>query len=711
MTEITRTETTMTDVDIDTIQWGDDLLRLTIALDADGRARLTGLVPIQPGSGMFDTALPLVELVTAARSKLSGGRFDNTDLGLDLRYLEHRESVTHGVSALEVDLRDPLSSLRTTVRYTMRMGSGVLSASTRVWHSGDGAPVALLFVSSFALGDSAWACADTTVHLADSDWLAESRWSSGTFAALGEPEINMAAHAGAPPRGTLNRLGRGTWSSGEQVPMGALERTNGSTLLWQVESNGGWRWQLSQSAGTTPTGVLRLVTSGPTDVEHQWSVLLGAGDSFVTPVTSIAWSADGFDGALARLTDHRRADRRRFDGDAGLPVIYNDYMNTLMADPTTEKLLPLIDAVGRTGAEIFVVDAGWYSDEAGWWETVGAWEASTTRFSGGITEIFDAIRANGMIPGLWLEPEVVGVDSPVAAALPDEAFFMRYGTRLIENGRYQLDFRHPAVIERMDAVLDRLIADYGIGYVKFDYNINPASGTERLASSPGDGLLAAMRAFLDWVDGVHDRHPNLIIEDCASGGMRSDWHTVSHFALLSTSDQQDALRCVPIAASSPTLVPPEQAGVWSYPQAGMSAAVTTITLANSLLRRPILSGHLDRMNADELAVVTDFISVHKRLRAALPELHSTWPLGLPSWDDAWVAAGLTGANESFLVVWRRAGGSPSCTLPLGRLLKQLDERPEVEQLFPAFPTGTWTVDGDSLEVVLDEPSAVVLRFH
>nr|WP_246311710.1 glycoside hydrolase family 36 protein [Leifsonia naganoensis] len=500
--------------------------------------------------------------------------------------------------------------------------------------------------------------------------------------------------------------------------MGALEAPDGRTLLWQVESNGGWRWQLAQNGGadplgSAPLGTLGLVASGPGDTDHNWSVRLSDGASFTTPVTTIAVSADGFEGALARLTAHRRADRRPYAGDEGLPLIFNDYMNTLMADPTTEKLLPLIDAAGRAGAEIFVVDAGWYTDEQGWWDTVGGWVASTRRFPGGFDRVMDAIRDAGMTPGLWLEPEVVGVNSPVARELPDAAFYTRHGVRLVDNGRYQLDFRHPAVIERMDGVLDRLIADHGIGYVKFDYNIDPEPGTDQGADSPGAGLYDATAAYLDWIDGLHTRHPRLIVEDCASGGMRADWRTVSHFALLSTSDQQDALRCVPVAASATTLVPPEQAGVWSYPEHGMSPGVATVTLANSVLARPILSGHLDRLDETEFARLREYVAAHKRVRGSLGRLHPTWPIGLPGWEDAWAAAGLVGAEEAYLTVWRRDAASPDVLeLPAARLLAGVtgDEPVRIERVFPADSSATVSLDAGTLTIALDAPSAVVLRF-
>ena len=99
-------------------------------------------------------------------------------------------------------------------------------------------------------------------------------------------------------------------------------------------------------------------------------------------------------------------------------MIFNDYMNTLMGDPTTERLLPLIDAAAAVGAEYFCIDAGWYADlDESWWDTVGEWKPSRDPVPRRASpRCSTASEPAGMVPGLWLEPEVVGVSSPVADA-------------------------------------------------------------------------------------------------------------------------------------------------------------------------------------------------------------------------------------------------------------------------------------------------------
>src|SRR5207249_7187396 len=138
----------------------------------------------------------------------------------------------------------------------------------------------------------------------------------------------------------------------------------------------------------------------------------------------------------------------------------------------------LVEAAADLGADIYCMDAGWYDDEqGGWWDSVGEWKASTSRFpNGGLASVMRAIHDAGMRPGLWIEPEVVGRRSAIADALPPEAFFRRAGRRVAEWGRYQLDFRHPAARSHLDQVVDRLVGDYGLGYLKLDYNVDTGAG-------------------------------------------------------------------------------------------------------------------------------------------------------------------------------------------------------------------------------------------
>jgi alpha-galactosidase len=336
---------------------------------------------------------------------------------------------------------------------------------------------------------------------------------------------------------------------------------------------------------------------------------------------------------------------------------------------------------------------------AGWWDYVGEWQPSSVRFPSGITEVLDRIRERGLVPGLWLEPEVIGVRSRMADRLPAEAFFCRRGRRVAEAGRYHLDLRHPAARAHLDGTVDRLVEDLGVGYFKFDYNINPGPGTDVGGSSAGAGMLGHNRAHLDWLDALLDRHPNVIIENCASGAMRSDFAMLSRLALQSTSDQQDVARYVPIAVAAPMLMLPEQAGSWAYPSASMGREETIAALSLGLLGRLYLSGYLPQLSQDQLALVREAVATHRELRGGIRSLVPRWPLDLPGWDDSWAAFALAGPEITLLTVYHRGTGPAEAAVPLSWLV---DVPTKMEPVFPSEPTD-WRLEWD--------PTAAVLRLR
>ena len=571
---------------------------------------------------------------------------------------------------------------------------------------------------------------------AANEWLSEGRWQRRPLRAV-LPDLNRSAHGG-DPRGRFGRTSTGTWSSGRYLPMGAVvSRRSGRCWLWQIEHHGAWHWQVGEhsrrdiaagestgdaggenTAADGPRSNFYLALLGPTDTEHHWDTQLAPGQTFTTVPVAIAVSDDGFDGAVAQLTAYRRAIRRRHDDYRRLPVIFNDYMNTLMGEPTTERLLPLIDAAAAAGAEYFCIDAGWYAELGEpWWDTVGAWQPSATRFPHGITEVLDRIRAHGMVPGLWLEPEVVGVASPVAGRLPDEAFFSRRGRRVVEHGRYHLDLRHPAAVRHLDDVIDALVTELGIGYFKLDYNINGGPGTDTGGLSAGAGLLGHNRAHLDWLDAVLDRHPGLVIENCASGGARMDYALLSRLQLQSTSDQQDFRRNAAIAAAAPAAVTPEQGAVWAYPQPDFTDDEIAFTLCSALLGRIHLSGHLDQMTDQQQALVAAAIDTYKRIRPDLAQAVPLWPLGLPGWTAPWLALAMRAPTATYVLAWHRNGlgepdgdeadeGEAGVVLPLPHLAG----RQVTAQV--SYPLGgadvSWDAGPGELTVTMGPPPAACL---
>lgn len=626
---------------------GIDIGSIRLGVGVDGPVSLLG---IGRASDFGRRDVPLVEIFTAEeqRSRTSQA-YVRSAVGARLRYVDHVEHATETSEELVVVQRDEVSGLvvRTSIvrplaAHSVRVQSVIENPTERT------IMLTAVTTATFGFGTSEDDLERFTLAFAESEWLAENRWQEVPLRRK-LPRLDLALH-GQDGRGHFGYGSHGGWSTGEHLPAGILVDTHsGAALGWQLETSGAWHCDLAQ---TLDGGVVSLL--GPTDLDHHFAHELRPGGSFTTIPVAVAVSDRGRDGAIAELTAYRRW-LRPTSGE--LPVVYNDFMNTLMGQPSTPALLPLIDAAADAGAEIFCIDAGWFADPSigDWWSTVGEWREAPGRFSGGLRELVERIHGRGMRSGLWLEPEVVGAYSPAARTLPEDVFFHRFGHRVREHDRFHLDFRHPAARAHLDRVVDALVSGFGISYLKLDYNINPGAGTEWLAASAGDGLLGHARAFQEWLVSVQQRHEGLLIENCASGAMRADYSLLDRTHLQSTSDQQDFRLYPPIAAAAPATILPEQCGNWAYPAVDMTDEETAFTLVTGLSGRLYLSGFLHELRAEQQALVHEAVGVHRRTRELLAGSVPFWPLGLPEWDDEVVCVGLQHREDggATVVVWDR----------------------------------------------------------
>lgn len=520
-------------------------LFLTIEVTEDQDVRLLhfGAAPLEAAiADKNKQGFRLLELQLSGedRAEYHGRTHRASYPGLRMVYAGHSDTVNALGRKLELSLADPITGIQAVQHFQFYKGVQIVRSWTVLKNAGE-AEVAVEYISSFALTGvdkegSGERNDKIEVTLAHSGWQSELQWRTYRL-----PELGMY-HLADRGSKRIAASNTGSWSAAELLPMAVLHnKESGTSLFWQIEHNGSWHWEL-----TDQYDQLTLLVSGPTEHDNHWWLNLAPGEEFTSVPAAVGAVQGGFQSAAEQLTVYRRMIRRPNEDNELLRIIFNDYMNCLWGSPTTEKLLPLIDAAAEVGCEYFCIDAGWYAPGE-WWDGVGQWEPSSDRFPGGIKYVLDYIRSKGMIPGLWLELEVMGINSPKLAETDDSWFFMRHGKRVKDRSRYQLDYRNPKVIDHANGVIARLVKQYGVGYIKMDYNINAGIGTETDADSFGDGLLQHNRAYLAWLDSIFVRYPNLVIENCSSGEcawiMRCSADTAS--SLLATRRIMYSMRPLP----------------------------------------------------------------------------------------------------------------------------------------------------------------------
>jgi alpha-galactosidase len=641
----------------ESFQWRTDDLIFSFDVTA-GRLRQKRLVPAGTQLANDFAGVEVALQCSGENSPDQGMKSGIGQPGARMLFEGHREESTQRGNRLVCAHTDPKLSLRVESVYEAFNGIPVVRRYSRVTNGGS-SPVGIEFLSSamlHGLADPQNYDRELRIHVAFNSWMAEGQWHRLRPSEMGFVENERTSWSEAQA-GSI-----GSWSTERYLPIAMAENTSlGLIWFWQIEHNGSWYWEISNSSEhDNHADDVYAYLGGPDDLHSAAWKNLKPGETYETIPVAIGCVRGGFGEAVEALTRFRRAVYLKNHKDnARCSVIFNDYMNCLWGDPTEAKELPIIAAAAKAGCEYFVIDAGWYADlHEDWSQTIGAWQPSGTRWPNGLRFVTDRIRAAGMTPGLWLEPEVAGAKS-LLAQKPDNWFLIRHGKRVFKNSRLLLDFRNPEVRAYLDQVIARLVKEYGIGYIKMDYNVDSLQGTEINADSLGQGLLEHNRAHLAWLDGILNRYPDLVIENCGSGGGRMDYAMLSRLQLQSMTDQEDYLKLPAILVGASAAVLPEQLAIWSYPLANADADQASFNMVTAMMCRIHQSGRLDSLSPEALAQVADGIRVYKEIRKHIPAAVPFYPLATSDVTnrEAPLALGMRSPEQTFLAVWRIDGAA------------------------------------------------------
>lgn len=507
----------------------------------------------------------------------------------------------------------------------------------------------------------------TDIYTPFNSWYCEAQWKKDDIRDL---NLNHMPVDGFNAQGSgINRYyygGQSSWSSCEYLPMGFCEdKETQQVYFFQIEHSGQWLVEYGSGLGKR----LYVALSGPSEGENGWWRNLKKGEKFQTVPVGFGVASGNISHAASALTRYRRAIRRENEDDKKLNVVFNDYMNCLMGDPTEEKEKAMIDKAAEMGCEYYCLDAGWY-DKGFWWDRVGEWKESPKRFPNGLKSVCEYAKSKGMVMGLWLEIEVMGIACELAKKLPDNWFICRHGKRHVDNKRYLLDFRNPEVRKYCMDVVDRLIDDYGVGYFKIDYNVTMGYGSDLDSDSCADAIREHYLYLYQWYREIFEKHPDLVIENCGSGGQRMDYGMLKILSLQSTSDQTDCISNSYIAANVASAVTPEQAGMWVYPYEDEREHVI-YNMVNGLLLRPYMSGMVWKLSPENLELMKEGISLYKEIREELKDGTPVFPLGFCNGKDPVLAYGVQTEDVVYLSVFMPGTDEGEIPLDFGRKVEKI----------------------------------------
>jgi len=402
-----------------------------------------------------------------------------------------------------------------------------------------------------------------------------------------------------------SRHGRTGHSSTLVMVAGARGFDFRSGTVWGVHL--GWSGDQVHYAERTPEGDAVL---GTHELLGAGEVVLDPGDGYRSPTTYASWSGEGMDGMSARY--HRWRRRTSPGARSPRPVVVNTW-EAVYFDHDLAKLTALADAAAEVGAERFVLDDGWFrgrrDDRAG----LGDWTVDPDVWPQGLHPLVDHVHGLGLEFGLWVEPEMVNLDSDLAREHPD--WVLRGRGSLPPEWRFQqvLDLQHPEAYAHVRDALLALLGEYDIAFLKWDHNRDLIDGGHRGRPAVHGQTLALYRLL----DELRAAHPAVEIETCASGGGRIDLGILARTDRIWASDTIDALERQRIQRWTTLLVPPEIMGAHV---GGPTSHTTGRTQHLDFRAATALLGHfgiewdLTRATPQERADLAAWVTVHKQVR-------------------------------------------------------------------------------------------------
>jgi alpha-galactosidase len=432
-----------------------------------------------------------------------------------------------------------------------------------------------------------------------------------------------------------NRTGRTGFDAAYLLAAGTEGFNNRSGEIWGVHT--AWSGNHRTFAERTFHSVSLL---GSGELLLSGEVILEPGASYSTPWQYGVYGT-GLDEVSARFHTHFRARPQHPSGPR--PVVVNTW-EAVYFDHDLAKLRRLADVAAAVGAERFVLDDGWFGSRRDYRRGLGDWYVSDEAWPDGLHPLVGHVNGLGMQFGLWVEPEMINEDSELARAHPD--WIMATGGRLPGKSRFQqvLDLGQPQAAAYIFKRLDDLLTEYPIAYLKWDHNrdLVDAGHQPHGRACVHDQTQAVYRLL----DQLRQRHPDVEIESCSSGGGRVDLEILERTDRVWVSDCIDALERQRIQRWTNLLVPLELMG--THVGAGVSH---TTDRRHTLDFRAgtALFGHfgiewdLTEASPEDITRLTEWVNLYKQVRTLL---HSGTAVHADHPDPAYQVHGVVAQDQS-----------------------------------------------------------------
>ncbi len=322
-------------------------------------------------------------------------------------------------------------------------------------------------------------------------------------------------------------------SSDGVLPFFNLELPDGQGLIAAVGWSGQWQVVLERDAAD---GGLRIRAG-----LERLHTTLHPGEAIRSPrILLVFWTGERVHGQnmLRRLLLEHYTPRRGSQPIVG-PIWASSTGDIGFNNTSEQNQRASIESVvqNQLPVDYWQMDAGWFENG---WPITGTWVPDPQRFPGGLKPVGDAAHQHGLGYILWFEPERVMPDTELAKTHPE---WMLAPADLPSELHYQQDWRlldlgNPDALAWAIATFSGLIAEYGVDVYRHDFNMHPLYywRANEPADRQGMAEVRYIQGFYTYWDRLRADHPNLVIDNSASGGRRLDLEAISRSIALFRTD-------------------------------------------------------------------------------------------------------------------------------------------------------------------------------
>jgi alpha-galactosidase len=525
-------------------------------------------------------------------------RQPNGSRDLDLRYLDHRIET----DALVVHLRDVSAAIDVRLRYAMDEATGIVIRSAIVENNTSD----WVEIDQFAAGNINLPQAeDYQLHYLAGRWSAE--WQ------LQSREITPGSTVLESRRGVTSHQAN-PWLA---ISQGDVSEESGAVWFAALGWSGSWRMTVDRDA----IGQVRASAGyNPFDFTYR----LAPAEKLSSPKLFLGFSSDGFGGASRLFHRYQRAQVLPKAGRIKpRPVLYNSWEATQF-DVTEAGQIALAEKAASIGCERFVMDDGWFgarnSDKAG----LGDWTVNRRKFPQGLGPLITRVKALGMDFGLWVEPEMVNPDSDLYRAHPDWVINFPGRPRTEARNQLVLNLARRDVCDHILGVLDTLLRENEIAFIKWDHNRNWSE-----PGWPEAPLGEQNKLYVTYVENLYGliaelrrRHPRIEIESCASGGGRVDLGILALTDQVWVSDNTDPYDRLSIQDGFSRAYTPAIMMAWvtdSPNWVNKRSTSLNYRFLSAMQGALGIGANLNSWTAEDFAVARSLIQTYKRIRTVVQQ--------------------------------------------------------------------------------------------